>query len=135
MTPSRLAIVAALLLIILHPFADIGTDEDDAIEIGWSAMLRGESPYSHRTQLGNPLTPTLGGLAICAPGCIQAHCLGILAIFILSSANWGTICLITILLSLKSLVQGIDYLYCSSVLCLVLRCLHDHATGRCGRLS
>jgi hypothetical protein len=38
-------------------FIDHGTDNDDAIEVFIQSIFHGDYPYTHLTQLGNPLSP------------------------------------------------------------------------------
>lgn len=130
---TKLIYLLTILAILLHPLVDIGSDEDDAIEIGWQQLLNLESPYSVKTQLNNPLTPTLGGLLLASPGMIGAEILGLFAVIMLQSG--GILWSILVILSLKTIAQGIDYLYCSAVLCLVLRYLTVRASFRSGRSS
>lgn len=130
---NKFIYLLTILAILFHPVVDIGSDEDDAIEIGWQQLLNLESPYKVKTQLNNPITPTLGGFLLSAPGMICAEILGLFAVIMLQ--NGGILWIIAVILSLKTLAQGIDYLYCSAVLCLVLRYLTDHASFHSGRSS
>jgi hypothetical protein len=66
-----LGLLAAGFL-VLFPLANSGkfgggSDNDEALNVGISALLRGEFPYYFRTYLGAPLTPMPGELLFAAP--------------------------------------------------------------------
>ena len=42
-------------------------DRGDALRVGVQQLLQGESPYAVVTNLGNPLSPMLGGILLAAP--------------------------------------------------------------------
>lgn len=69
-------ILYSLLIIFfsrIYPIADsgayggIGSDRDDAINIGVSNILSGQYPYYSETYLGNPLSPLPGSFLMGAP--------------------------------------------------------------------
>lgn len=65
-----LAIV--VLFAVAYPRVNVhtpgaGSDDDDAHDVGVSAMLHGESPYSHRTYLDNALHQLPGSYVLAAP--------------------------------------------------------------------
>lgn len=49
-----------------HPFGG-GSDGEDALRIGVTALLRGEYPYDQVTYLGNPISPLPGALILAVP--------------------------------------------------------------------
>lgn len=74
---NRALICAAVAAVVLsvaigHPLAKsgrfgAGSDADEALELAVRAVLHGAYPYSHRTHLGNPITPLPGWIALAIP--------------------------------------------------------------------
>jgi hypothetical protein len=66
-----------IIVSILHPFVDAGSDSDDAIEIGVSEIIQGRNPYKAHTHLRNPLTPLPGWILLNTPSVfLGAHIYG-----------------------------------------------------------
>ncbi len=119
---TRFVLVLVLVLCLLHPFADPGSDSDDALEIGWRELLAGRSPWACRTHLGNRLTPTLGGLIVSWPAAVVgAEWLGLMAaLMLLQISEGGIVWALVVMMASKTICQGIDYLHGSSVLAWAL---------------
>ena len=67
---TAVAVVAAVIIgyrTFDVDLPDRGSDDDDAHEVGVSALVAGENPYRQRTYLGNPISPMPGALLLAAP--------------------------------------------------------------------
>jgi VIT1/CCC1 family predicted Fe2+/Mn2+ transporter len=129
---NKLVVICLLACILAHPWADHGSDADDALEIGWRAIISGRAPWAERTHLGNALTPTYGGLLIAAPvALVPAEWLALIAAGLLYHISGGGLAwALVLLVASKSLVQGTDYIYASSVLCWALWWAQRRHQGR-----
>jgi hypothetical protein len=62
-----------LIFFVVYPIANsgayggIGSDRDDAINIGVSRLVTGQYPYYAKTYLGNPLSPLPGAFLLASP--------------------------------------------------------------------
>ena len=131
----KIIFLFVFIIISLHPYVDAGSDSDDAIEISWKQILNFKSPYTQTTHLKNKITPTIGYLILCLAGYKNAELLGIIAVFILYKISRGSLAWMLItLISTKTICQGIDYLYCSSILVVLLLWVsqfpHDRSSTR-----
>lgn len=68
---ATLLVLGALFLVV-YPIVNAGgagggSDRDEALALGASALIRGEYPYSARTYLGNPISPLPGALLLAVP--------------------------------------------------------------------
>lgn len=63
--------LSTVLLCVLSlwsiPEIDSISDRDEALEIGVEALMRLENPWNSETQLGNPISPQIGGLLLVTP--------------------------------------------------------------------
>src|SRR5262249_19382458 len=87
--PARLAgwLSAALLLVLALLYSwwydlEPTWDRGDALAVGVSQLMSGNSPYAAVTNLGTPISPMLGGILLAAPFVVLGGCafLGALAL-------------------------------------------------------
>lgn len=66
-------VLVCLIFFVVYPIANsgayggIGSDRDDAINIGVSSLITGKYPYYAKTYLGNPLSPLPGAFLLASP--------------------------------------------------------------------
>lgn len=66
-------VLVCLIFFVVYPIANsgayggIGSDRDDAINIGVSNLITGKYPYYAKTYLGNPLSPLPGAFLLASP--------------------------------------------------------------------
>lgn len=105
-------LLAAVLMVVvlLHPMVDAGSDSDEALTIAARESLCGRNPYRCRTSLGNPLTPLPGWVALNLPtAVIPAHLFPLLWVALWARRRSALAVCILVLLAGKTLIQGIDY--------------------------
>ena len=102
--------ILCLTVVIVHPYVDHGSDSDDALLIGSGMIAKQQNPYLARTQLGNPLTPMLGWLALMMPCLvIGAPLAGLVWVGFSLTMMRPIPAIVMLVIAAKSCVQGIDY--------------------------
>jgi hypothetical protein len=110
-----------IIVSILHPFVDAGSDSDDAIEIGVSEIIQGRNPYKAHTHLRNPLTPLPGWILLNTPSVfLGAHLWCLVWVFLCCRNQPLQFSIIVILLSGKTIIQGVDY--AANACCILWAC-------------
>jgi len=116
-------LLAAVLVVVvlLHPMVDAGSDSDEALTIASRESLCGRNPYRCHTSLGNPLSPLPGWIVLNLPtAVVSAHLFPLLWVALWARCRSALAVCILALLAGKTLIQGIDY--ASNACCVVWAC-------------
>lgn len=128
MTPKSIAGIIALVLLMAQASEPFGvSDYPEAISYGCWAMAHGHSPYSVVCSSGNPISPGAGYLFLflvsglfLVPWMVPVIGLGMVVAMVRGHDRFHVIVAALLLVTLRSTIQGMDYLFARGALCWLL---------------